>query len=722
MPVVELHFFAPNDLNGDTIFECSSDDSFFLGLELDIQRDKLGSGLVTFARKVPLGLFTNDILKPEVFVRVLIPEVHATRYLHGFFLDTRQQQVVSTKEKGGKGFKFGGPGPKFYLTRQVVWSASFLGFDNAYDRDAGVVTWPSTARSGAILNRLILEDAANPSGPFLPDLTKSFSDANDSNGTPWADDISGTDDFTLNMQDDYLKVLYQLENASEIVSQFELGEVGDPLMQLDAYQSFGRDLTGPIGAGNVHFVEGVNIAEEMIVEGESLRKASHALVRGKDGVFELAVHPSGIGYKKVLSVDYTSSSNNTVLDQAGRRALARQVRHEFAPEIGVVPGFDDANGLYFPGPDGTDGHFWVGDATFLTTGLASPTELDYNDTDVTVTGIVMRLGEAVKSSTPTEVARSWEITVHGNESRSSDSTTPDRGSSAGSSNCSCLRLCKVATPGTDNSVVFTRTWDYENGDATTNSTLGDYPWPAALNGGVSAPLPAFGGSNYGRSTGSPSVSAPRMPCVPGGEITLEGEIARNWFSETLAVKKYTIRFYAGSSGGSVISSEILSPPACSRSVLASYSFTVIAPGGANYFTLQLADNAAQDNVTVTSYDTDGEAPIEGGTPTPIIPQAGDPGTSAQAARCDHVHEYHHPIAAEIDYENDASGLTAENVQTAIDELAAAGGVTLSDDTPLVESGAGDEGTSGEASRSDHVHPAMTIPTVDFVAIAKWGTD
>jgi hypothetical protein len=34
-----------------------------------------------------------------------------------------------------------------------------------------------------------------------------------------------------------------------------------------------------------------------------------------------------------------------------------------------------------------------------------------------------------------------------------------------------------------------------------------------------------------------------------------------------------------------------------------------------------------------------------------------------------------------------------------------GGVTLSDETPLVESGSGSAGTGTEASRDDHVHPA-----------------
>jgi hypothetical protein len=247
-----------------------------------------------------------------------------------------------------------------------------------------------------------------------------------------------------------------------------------------------------------------------------------------------------------------------------------------------------------------------------------------------------------------------------------------------------------------------------------------------------------------------------MPCVPGGEITLEGEIARNWFSETLAVKKYVIRFYAASSGGSVLSSETLSPPACSRSVLASYAFSVIAPASANYFTLQLADNAAQDNVTVVSYDTDGIAPIPGDTPAPIVPQEGDPGTSVRASRCDHKHEYHHPIAAEIDYENDDSGLTAENVQTAIDELAASGGGgapttvdylvgtasgSLSAEIVVGTSPGGELGGtwasptvdsvhsgsahlaigsgSGDAAAGNHTHTAVAP---SFVSIAKWGTD
>lgn len=65
---------------------------------------------------------------------------------------------------------------------------------------------------------------------------------------------------------------------------------------------------------------------------------------------------------------------------------------------------------------------------------------------------------------------------------------------------------------------------------------------------------------------------------------------------------------------------------------------------------------------------------------------------------------HSHDADEITYDNTTSGLTATDVQAAIDEVAAGGGVALSDDTPLLESGSGSAGTASEASRSDHVHP------------------
>jgi hypothetical protein len=502
MPALELHFFAADDPNGSTIFECSTDDQFLKEVKLDIQRDSLGSGEVSFARKVPAGgLFQRGIVEPEVLVRVLIPSVHATKYLHGFFINPRQQQVVSRDEKGGEGFTFAGPGPKHYLERMLLWSASFAGFDNAVERDNGIWTWPSTARAGAILNRLILEDQSNPSGPFLPDLTKSFSDSNDSDAVAWTDDIAGTADFTLKIQDDYLKILWILEDASGITTQIDLGSVGSPLLQLDAYQTFGRDLTGAIGAATVHLTEGVNIATDLDVEGSSYKKATHALVKGEDGVYELAVHPSGTAWKKVVATSY-NSSNNTVLDQAGRRFLQRQDNGEKQIKVRIIPGFTPASGLYMPGPDGTDGHFWPGDTISLTTGQGAGTALDYSSEDQAVTGIEIELEEAVRDDTDLMAARSFIVTAVLNEERSSSNTSKDLAGTRGTTTpgpAQSLKLCALPTEGTSD----VRRLYFSTDAATPGTITEDAAWADAASTGVrqlkSAPDGTFTGLGSGQS-------------------------------------------------------------------------------------------------------------------------------------------------------------------------------------------------------------------------------
>lgn len=448
MPVAELHFFHADDPNGSTIFECTTDDQFLKELAFDIQRDSLGKGEVSFARKVPAGgLFSRDIVVPETLVRILVPSIDATHYLFGFFINPRQQQVVSKDEQGGEGFTFAGPGPKHYLTRMVLWSASFDGRDAAVERDSHVWTWPSTARAGAILHGLLDEAAANPHVNFLPDLTTSFGSVNDSGGVPWADDISGTEDFTLKIGDDYLKILWQLEDASNIVTNMNLGTVSNPLLQLDAYQTFGRDLTD-----DVLFTEGVNIATDLDVEGSSYQKATHALVRGDEGVYELAFHPVPGDYPKVVSTAY-QSSNNATLDRAGVRYLRRQDNGERGIELRIVPGFDPGSGLYMPSPEAFgDGDFWVGDTISLTTGISpNQTELDYDDEPQAVTGIEMELEEAVRDDTDEDAARSWKVTVHLNEERKSSNTTVDLAGNRGSvqSNPPVIKLCRVATEGTE---------------------------------------------------------------------------------------------------------------------------------------------------------------------------------------------------------------------------------------------------------------------------------
>jgi hypothetical protein len=446
MPAAELHFYDADDLNGSILFQCTTDDEFVKSIELDIQRDSLGSGRVTFARKVGTALFTRQIVVPEVLVRVLIPSIHATRYIGGFFINPRQQQVVSEAEDGGDGFTFAGPGPKHYLERMILWSSSFLGGNNNVDREAGLWVWPETASAGRILNRLFSEDANNPDGPFLPALTNDFTATDDSNNDPWTEDVaSGADDFRLRIGDDYLKILWTLEDIASLTTLIDLGEVGDPQMLLRAFETYGRDLTGPLGADTVHWIEGVNIRADLDVEGSSYRKASHALVRGNDGIYELAVRDawSPGELKKAVATAYESSSP-TILDRAGRRFLRNQTFGEQQIDLNIITGWDPVNGLYMPGPDGTDGHFWVGDTIDLTTGMDNSTILDYQSEAQAVTGIQLELEEAVRDDTDLQAARSFAVTVSLNEERKSSRTSEDLAGNRGTVSAppNVLKLCQ----------------------------------------------------------------------------------------------------------------------------------------------------------------------------------------------------------------------------------------------------------------------------------------
>ena len=93
--------------------------------------------------------------------------------------------------------------------------------------------------------------------------------------------------------------------------------------------------------------------------------------------------------KKAVATAYDSSSP-AILDRAGRRFLRNQEYGEQQIDLKIITGWDPVNGLYMPGPDGSDGHFWVGDTIDLTTGMDNSTILDYQSEPQAVTGIQLR--------------------------------------------------------------------------------------------------------------------------------------------------------------------------------------------------------------------------------------------------------------------------------------------------------------------------------------------
>ena len=652
MPAMILHFFDRLDPNGDTIFECDTDDEFLKSVHLDIERDSMGGGTVNFARKVG-GLFSRDIVVPETLVRVVIPAVDSDKYIWGFWINPRQQQVISKDEQGGEGFTFGGPGPKHYLERSLVFSESFTGQDDAIDQDAGIWIWPETASSGRIMDRLLDEDANHTTGPFLPDLTHTFSGSTDSDGVPWVDNISSNQDFTLKIGDDLLKVMWILEDASGMITNIDLGSIGDPKLQLEAWQDKGRNLTGTSWSPSVvHFIEGDrndpdntgNIATDLDVEGSSYRKASHVLMRGDDGQYKLAERPgwSPGEFLKVISGQY-NSSNDDVLEKVGQRLLNRQENGERQIDLRIVPGFQPSNGVYFPGPPGTDGHFWLWDTVSLTTGGSNPTQLDYQDEPQSVTGIDIEFEEAIRDTDDLRVARSFEVHCILNKDRKSSNTSVDLAGSRGTvvAPPNAFKLCLPTIPPTESggSTILSLEWDFETNNLDTGTSTYDLMATRQL-----APysLTTWWGWNGGLSTNPPI--APRVPIVAGQVVRVEGSFAKQLASST-STSSIVVRFYSGSVGGTAIDTQTIGIPVsgAGAGVVAVIDSTVIAPTGATFFTIAPGRNLYADNITLSvegAFIPDEPGILRSGLEELI-------GNSPRAARCDHRHHVIRDVSPQI---------------------------------------------------------------------------
>lgn len=440
-PNVELHFWPANDLNGDSILTITDEDEYLKEVKLRITLDELGFGEFTLARKVGFALFDSGAVQPEVFVRVLVHAYSSTEYLWGFFLDKRHQVVIHKDEDGEEEFRFGGPGPKFYLDRAALQPEQFTGSGWLIDLANGVFRWNEDATAGKVLNKLILEDAASDA-PALPDLTKSFTNGADSDSTSWTADIAGPGDFEVPIGQSFLKTLWELEDLSDLRTTIYLGTVASPVFRLDAWNAFGEDVSGSaFGAGVCRLVEGVNIVNDsLVVEGTSLRHASHVIVEGKDGVWVTVPRSTWDPgeYVKYAKIEYPRSSNTTILTRAGLRWLRKQDNGSEQITVDILPGADDATGLYFPKPTGP---LWIGNTVALHTGGdVSWTPLDYRNADQLVTGLELELLDASLADSTLHKVRSWKVRVQLNYERGG-ARSPGQGTSEGGQACNCSKGC-----------------------------------------------------------------------------------------------------------------------------------------------------------------------------------------------------------------------------------------------------------------------------------------
>lgn len=422
----ELHFFAANDINGSTLLEVPITAEYFEQLGFRAHLFELGYMRWRFHRKWGINLVASDAIKPDTFVRLLVPAMDPDEYQWGCFLDDKVQKVIA-KIRAGENLSLGGVGPKQYLDRAALWPEQFTATGWNIDLDEGVFKWAESATAGKILNQLINEAQLNTTADFLPDLTKTFTFDEDSDGSPWANEIAGSDEFQVPIGQSLLQTLFDLESDSDLETTVYLGTVAEPRFRLDAHQSYGRDLLpankDDFSPDVVNFREGVNIESELENRGTVRRKPSHVIVHGLDDAYAIAQRPGwSLGeYAKSIGIESpVQSRNEDVLERVGLRWIRKQDNAEKEIRFAILPGFQASDGRYFPSRPSGNGHFWIGDTVGLTTQDSVVLALDFQNDAQRVTGITGDLRNVASDDNPEERAMSWNILPELNVEAASD--------------------------------------------------------------------------------------------------------------------------------------------------------------------------------------------------------------------------------------------------------------------------------------------------------------
>lgn len=687
-PSVTVHFWNANDINdASPILEITDEDEFFRGFKITPDLYALGGWELTLARRVGFALFDSGAVQPEVFVRFLIHAWSDTEYYFGGLLQKRNQVVVARDEQGEEIFTFGGPGPKAYMDRYRLGIEQLTGTGWNLDLDNGVWNWTETATAGRVLNRVVAEDAAQ-ADPSLPDLTKTFTDANDSSSTPWTNDVAGPNEYEIPIGESLLSVIFDLEDLSDLYTTINLGTVSAPLYRLEAWQTYGDDVTGTspgVGVGLLR--EGLNIANDSLtVEGVGIRKCTHVIVEGKDGAWAVAVKPtwSSGEYIKWGKIEYTRSSNVTILERAGLRWLRRQDNGEKQITVEIAPGASEATGYYFPNPDGP---LWLGNTVTLDTAEdgSTHTPLDFNNEDELLTGLDITLGPAGDTATADKEAKSWDVKVRLNWERAGFAKSPDQTSAAtGNNPCKCPALCHPTVEGTPDSVekYYSGGSDDPGGDAIN--------WTGILQNQGSAGQGALGSDAYFFKSALPNEYQTSWAATAGDIYMVTGYVG---CSSDGRLKLAFTTAAAGSSSSSVesglISEEFLSPvqPGHEHAPIwtgfSAGPFT--APVGTNSAALGRSVGVDFDEVNIILVGTPGSNPYAG--------------TDGRAARCDHVHP-----AEDIVF-TPGGTIISENVQDAIEEVAEDAAAALADAIENLDTETG----IGIHSHSDFIIGAVSNP-------------
>lgn len=340
------------------------------------------------------GLLTGKINRNHPSAALLVQDryvlIHSDAgVVGGAFLEQAPIDLSSEEGPGDEWMTWGGRGQVAILERARMDNDSNLSggkdpIQGYWDLDSqGNFAGASNAHPIPMYKRVLVEMQLNsPSG--IPEVVHSswtWDTDTASAAVPFLDgEAQGA-----NVGDDGLTLLSRMDMLGGVVFPMS------PLFVLDAYLSHGTDRSGAFGASTVRLEKGVNAAAAIARKVRGSVYISHLTVGGAEFSYRTVVDPDWLAGDVVrwgfLAVPEASDPDQ--LDAAGLAHIEARKRQTDAWEIPLHDhGDDPVNGIYEPAPDIADGHFWLGDTITHHTGTGP---YDSNEEETPVASITWKL-------------------------------------------------------------------------------------------------------------------------------------------------------------------------------------------------------------------------------------------------------------------------------------------------------------------------------------------
>lgn len=385
-----------------------------------------GSGYIVIHRSNDFA--DTDTIKKGNWVAVTIPQID-DEAVFVFQVETVETVVIDREEGGGETVKVAGRGNLSYLERPKAWNESFV-VPAGKSTNGGILHGPAATgnKAGQILRRSIDEwqHEDRGVGDFgyrlepIKHVTTDFDYDDDSSGDPW-----NTTAMTDELSQGYVGEA-GLNGIMELIGTGEIDILMWPNFLLQGFNAYGRDLSGvAFGPGVVRFARGVNIAERLVRQEGLTVDPTHTLVQGQQNAYGYAESPVFGSQAHVEGFVKSFGTDPDALEAIGVADMARRIRQSESvqfrvtcPRAGHDP--DENAGLYLPGPEGTNGQYWLGDTVTLHTGSAFR---DYANVDARIMAITIT----------TDAAGDLEVTVELSATTFTGRLRPTTGTPGGTS-------------------------------------------------------------------------------------------------------------------------------------------------------------------------------------------------------------------------------------------------------------------------------------------------